>query len=168
MDVMTVRENGSFEFTEKKSVFISRAFFVRDEEDVASALEEIKKAHPEAKHHVWAYALSSGAKRFTDDGEPSGTAGMPVLKVIEMSGLQDVFVVVTRYFGGILLGAGGLTRAYTRSTAGVLEASGRARIVEVVPFEITCGYEYHRSVQKPMQARLYRRKLQEERSHVCA
>lgn len=149
MECYTVSRDGRFEFTEKKSVFIGRSFFVTSPEEAAERLETVRQAEPEARHHVWAYSLrEGGAKRFSDAGEPSGTAGMPTLKVLELSGLTDVLITVTRYFGGILLGAGGLARAYTRSAAGAVEAGGRAQIVRAVTFQAVCGYDLYRSLSR--------------------
>lgn len=149
MEFYTVSKDGRFEFTEKKSVFIGRSFFVTSPAEAEERLEAVRRAEPEARHHVWAYSLrEGGAKRFSDAGEPSGTAGMPTLKVLELSGLSDVLVTVTRYFGGILLGAGGLARAYTRAAAGAVEAGGKAQIVRAITFRAVCGYDLYRSLSR--------------------
>lgn len=148
MDIITIAENGGYAFTEKKSEFISRAFFVTDEAGALAALQSVREEHPEARHNVYAYALHDGRKRFSDAGEPSGTAGLPILRTVEMAGVTDVCVVVTRYFGGVLLGASGLTRAYAKSAAGALEASGKARLADVLTFTVRCPYDLHRSVSR--------------------
>ena len=107
--VTVLKEYAEDEFTEKKSVFISYVKRVDDEDGAKRFISEIKQKHKDATHNVYAYILKdTGIARFSDDGEPSGTAGMPVLEVIKREGLTGVCVVVTRYFGGILLGAGGL------------------------------------------------------------
>lgn len=112
----TILRQGREEFVISRSRFIGWAMPVTSQEEALAFIEEIKKKHWDATHNVWAYVLGAGAgtQRFSDDGEPQGTAGIPVLEVIKKEGLQDVAVVVTRYFGGIKLGAGGLVRAYTQ------------------------------------------------------
>ena len=108
-------------YEEKKSEFIGYAFPVETEEDAVARIQEIKKKHPDARHHVYAYVLRDQNKsRYTDDGEPSGTAGMPVLDCIKKADLTDCVVIVIRYFGGTLLGTGGLVRAYTAAASSAL------------------------------------------------
>lgn len=111
----TVYAGGSGEFVEKKSRFIGDVFPVETEEDAIRFIEEIKKRYWDARHHCFAYVLGAEQtiERFSDDGEPSGTAGKPILDVIKGDKLKNVLIVVTRYFGGTLLGTGGLVRAYT-------------------------------------------------------
>ena len=116
------------EIVEKRSRFIGRIAPVADEEEALAFIAEVKAAHRMARHNVYAYVLRGGRIRYTDDGEPAKTAGMPTLEAIQHAGLEDVAVVVTRYFGGILLGTGGLVRAYTDATKAAIEA---ARIVVV-------------------------------------
>lgn len=118
-------------FTEQKSEFIAKISPVKTEEDAVSFIESVKAENRKARHNCYAYVLSGGnLSRYSDDGEPSGTAGPPILDVIQKNGLSDVAIVVTRYFGGILLGKGGLTRAY--STAASMAVSA-ARIMELEP-----------------------------------
>ena len=137
---------------EKRSVFIADAAPVSSEEEARTFLEKIRHKYADANHHVYAYDLAGGVvSRYSDDSQPQGTAGMPVLNVIKMSGATDVCVVVTRYFGGTLLGTGGLVRAYSGAAKLALDAAG---IVEMAPFsicEIHCSYaEYQRlTVQLP-------------------
>lgn len=107
----TLGKRGTFEFTEKKSVFIGYAAPVSSEAEALAFVAEIKAKHSDARHNVSAYVVG-GACHASDDGEPQGTGGVPVLDVIRKSGIDNAAVVVTRYFGGILLGAGGLVRAY--------------------------------------------------------
>ena len=111
----TVYTTGQGEFTEKKSRFIAQIFPVSSEEEAFAYLEAVRKEHWDARHHCWAYIIgrNPGSERMSDDGEPAGTAGKPILEVLRGKGLTDVFVVVTRYFGGVLLGTGGLVRAYS-------------------------------------------------------
>ena len=116
MEYKTVKHSASDEFTEKRSRFIGYVRPVQTAEEVTAFVAEIQKKHWDAKHNVYAYILRDGnVKRYSDDGEPQGTAGVPTLDVLEKSGVTDVAVVVTRYFGGILLGGGGLVRAYSHA-----------------------------------------------------
>ncbi len=132
------------EYIVKKSRFIGYAKPVKTEQDAVSFIEEIRKKHWDATHNVYAYAIKEGSiKRFSDDGEPQGTAGMPVLNVITQEGITDCVVVVTRYFGGVLLGGGGLVRAYSHTAK--LAVDG-AEIVELVPwvvYETSCDYNLY-------------------------
>lgn len=119
---VTIHHYASFEYEDRKSVFIGEATPVSNEEDALSFIESVKKKYPDARHHVYAYVLRDNSiMRFSDDREPQGTAGMPVLDVIRKNGLCDVVIVVTRYFGGTLLGTGGLVRAYTAAALGAVE-----------------------------------------------
>ncbi|MBR4658015.1 MAG: YigZ family protein [Clostridia bacterium] len=120
----TVLTASETEFTEKRSRFIGRCFPVRTEEEAMEKLNAIRKLHYDATHNCWAYALSGGAQRFSDDGEPGGTAGMPIMDTLIKRDIKDALIVVTRYFGGILLGSGGLVRAYSRSASEALSAAG--------------------------------------------
>lgn len=119
----TVYTGGSGEITEKKSRFLAEIIPVSSEEEAMEFLEKIKKIYWDARHHCWAYVIgrNPATERMSDDGEPAGTAGKPILEVIRGAGLTDVFVVVTRYFGGTLLGTGGLVRAYTAAARTALE-----------------------------------------------
>ena len=108
---------------------------------VRSFIQQVKKAHPQARHHVYAYILRDGnLSRYSDAGEPSGTGGQPVLQVLVREGLTDVCVVVTRYFGGVLLGAGGLTRAYARGAKTAVEAGGIAVMRLCRVYTVRCSY----------------------------
>ena len=128
---ITVKHLSYFEYEDKKSVFIGQACPVSTEADAIAFIDSVKKRYPDARHHVYAYVLrENSAMRFTDDHEPAGTAGMPVLDVIRKNGCTDMIIVVTRYFGGTLLGTGGLVRAYTASALGALEAA------EIIRYDI--------------------------------
>ena len=119
---VTIKERSYFEYEDKKSVFIGQACPVSTEADAIAFIDSVKKKYPDARHHVYAYVLrENSAMRFTDDHEPAGTAGMPVLDIIRKNGCTDTVIVVTRYFGGTLLGTGGLVRAYTAAALGALE-----------------------------------------------
>ena len=124
---VTLADTASVEMEERKSIFIGHAAPVRDEEDARRFLEEKRREYHDATHNVYAYLLNGGAvARYSDDGEPQGTGGIPVLNVLKMSGATDLIVVVTRYFGGILLGAGGLVRAYGTAAKYAVDAAGLA------------------------------------------
>ena len=119
---VTIHHYASFEYEDRKSVFIGEAMPVSTEEDALHFIETVKKKYPDARHHVYAYVLRDNSiMRFSDDREPQGTAGMPVLDVIRKNGLTDPVIVVTRYFGGTLLGTGGLVKAYTSAAIGAVE-----------------------------------------------
>ncbi|MDX5683418.1 YigZ family protein, partial [Clostridioides difficile] len=120
----TLHEFGTDEITIEKSVFIGYAKPIKSEEEALEFINEIKKKHKDATHNVWAYTVGKNMniQRYSDDGEPQGTAGIPTLEVIKKEDLRDVVVVVTRYFGGTKLGAGGLVRAYTKGAKLGLEA----------------------------------------------
>ena len=131
---------GEDEFYEKKSHFIGRVWPVESEEEALEKIQQMKKQHYDATHNCWAYIIRDGAVRFSDDGEPGGTAGMPMLQVLQREGLYNIVCVVTRYFGGILLGAGGLTRAYTKGVKDALDAAGIARMSLWTLWDVPCTY----------------------------
>ncbi|MGN0571346.1 MAG: YigZ family protein [Candidatus Fimenecus sp.] len=137
MEYKTVKHSASDEFTEKRSRFIGYVRPVTTVDEANAFITEIQKKHWDAKHNVYAYILRDGnVKRYSDDGEPQGTAGVPTLDVLEKSGVTDVAVVVTRYFGGILLGGGGLVRAYSHAAhlalaAGEIITMGLCSIIAV-------------------------------------
>ncbi len=114
------------EFLEKKSRFIGRVWPVEDEAAALACIKAMRERHWDATHNVYAYIIKDGPTRFSDDGEPGGTAGMPTLQVLQRENLFNVCCVVTRYFGGILLGAGGLVRAYARSAKLAVDAAGKS------------------------------------------
>lgn len=138
----TVCGYGTGEIVEKKSRFIAEVFPVDSEEDVSAQIEKIKKQYWDARHHCWAYVIgrNPGTERMSDDGEPAGTAGKPILEVIRGKGLTDVLIVVTRYFGGTLLGTGGLVRAYTQAAVEGLSHAGILRKVQGVRLRIGTDY----------------------------
>ena len=129
------------EFTEKRSRFISHLWPVTTEEEAQSRIREMKARYHDARHNCWCYQLKNGGvQRYSDDGEPQGTAGQPMLNVFAREEVFDVCCVVTRYFGGILLGAGGLTRAYARGAKDALNAAGTARMLLWQSVRIPCTY----------------------------
>ena len=122
-------EDAESEFVEKKSRFISHIWRVESEEEARGRIEEMRKKYYDARHNCWCYLLhEGGVLRYSDDGEPQGTAGKPMLNVFQRREITNVCCVVTRYFGGVLLGTGGLTRAYTRGAADALAAAGKSRM----------------------------------------
>lgn len=138
---ITVLQHSSFEYEDRKSVFIGEALPVSTEEEALAFIESVKKRYPDARHHVYAYVLRENSiMRFTDDREPQGTAGMPVLDVIRKNGLTDIVVVVTRYFGGTLLGTGGLVRAYTAAAIGAVEEAVIIKYDIYVTLSIEASY----------------------------
>ena len=138
---ITVKGPSYFEYEDRKSVFIGMAMPVSCEADAIAFIESVKKRYPDARHHVYAYVLrENSTMRFTDDREPQGTAGMPVLDIIRKNGCTDVCIVVTRYFGGTLLGTGGLVRAYTSAALGALEAAEIIRYDIYTELEIAVSY----------------------------
>ena len=143
---VTVKQESHVEFEEKRSLFIGHAIHVDSEDEAAAFVKSIKKQYADATHNVWAYHLKGGIiARYSDDGEPQGTAGMPVLEAIRKSGVDDVCVVVTRYFGGILLGAGGLVRAYSHSAVIAIDGAEVVTYEPYYEYELICGYsEYQK------------------------
>jgi uncharacterized YigZ family protein len=134
-------EDAASEFTEKRSRFLSCVWRTESEEEARRRIEETKKKYYDARHHCWCYLVGQGGTvRYSDDGEPQGTAGQPMLNVFQRQGIVNVCCVVTRYFGGILLGAGGLTRAYARGAADALAAAGVCRMSPWTVFEVPCTY----------------------------
>lgn len=143
---------GEDEFIEKKSRFIGRVWYVESEEEALARIQEMKKQHYDASHNCWAYVIRDGAMRFSDDGEPGGTAGNPMMQVLQREELYNIVCVVTRYFGGTLLGAGGLVRAYTRGAKIAIDAAGRSmkRVWSVL--YIPCPYNYYERVKLETEA----------------
>ena len=143
----TVLQDSEEKLEEKRSVFISAVRRVATEEEAQAFVKERKKLHPDARHTVYAYLLRSGAARYSDDSEPQGTAGMPTLEAIRRTGLEDVVVATTRYFGGILLGAGGLVRAYAGAAHAALAAAGVAEYLPFTYYAIDCTYPDYQKIQ---------------------
>lgn len=140
----TVKFNTKDEFVEKRSRFIGYCKPVTTEQEAIDFINKIKKEHWDATHNVYAYSLREGQiKRYSDDGEPSGTAGMPALDVILKNDVVDVVVVVTRYFGGVLLGTGGLVRAYAKGCKVALEAANIVTMELCSKCKISCSYNQY-------------------------
>ena len=143
---------GEDEFYEKKSHFIGRVWPVETEEEALSRIQQMKKQHYDATHNCWAYIIRDGAVRFSDDGEPGGTAGMPMLQVLQREGLHNIVCVVTRYFGGILLGAGGLVRAYTKGAKIAVDAAGKSMKRVWTALYVPIPYSYYERVKLEVEA----------------
>ncbi len=140
-DYRTIRGTAIGEYEEKKSRFIAQLSFADSEEKAVAFLEQVRAANRTARHNVYAYRLREGSReRYSDDGEPAKTAGTPALEVLQHSGLTDLIVVITRYFGGVLLGTGGLVRAYTTATSRALEAAEVVTVRSVVALDVTVDY----------------------------
>ncbi|MFU0823663.1 YigZ family protein [Clostridium sp.] len=149
MGYFTIKDEAIEEFEERKSIFIGHAKRVHTEEEAKEFINNIKNKHKTATHNVYAYIVGEnmGIQRYSDDGEPQGTAGIPVLEVIKKNEVTDIAVVVTRYFGGILLGAGGLVRAYSRGAALAIDKAGIVEKVEGLPLNIKLDYDLLGKVQ---------------------
>ena len=131
---------GEAEFVEKRSSFLGHVRMVETEEEAKAFVQAVKKEHYDARHNCWCYAIKDGPTRYSDDGEPQGTAGQPMLDVFLRQGITNFVCVVTRYFGGILLGTGGLVRAYTKSAKDALDAAGVSVVRRWVEMGVPCSY----------------------------
>lgn len=147
-DYRTIRGTARFEYEEKRSRFIARAAFADTEEKALAFLQAVRAENRTARHNVYAYVLQNGRVRYSDDGEPAKTAGTPVLECIRHAGLCDVIVVVTRYFGGILLGTGGLVRAYTAAASGALAAAEPVEMRQVVDCAVCVPYAQYDAARR--------------------
>ena len=143
---VTLAGEGSSEVEEKKSVFLGHAMPVESEEEALTYIQKIKKQYADARHNVWAYRMQGDmVVRCSDDGEPQGSAGIPVLDAIRKSGVSNAVVVVTRYFGGILLGAGGLVRMYSRAAKLALDDAKIVTLEKITELLVDCSYsDYQR------------------------
>ena len=138
---ITVSGESVGESSEKRSRFIATLRHTETEEQAAAFLAEMRSKYWDARHNCYAYSMSGGAlKRFSDDGEPHGTAGKPILDIIDGSGLTDITVVVTRYFGGVLLGTGGLVRAYSAAAREAVANANRVKMTPCTVYKAGCGY----------------------------
>lgn len=153
MEYRTVKATANDEYTVKHSKFIGYACPVASKEEADNFISEIKSKHWDATHNVYAYILREGnIKRYSDDGEPQGTAGVPVLSVLEKENVCDVCVVVTRYFGGILLGGGGLVRAYSHAAKISLDAAKIVTMANAKEFSVTCDYTFYGKLEAFLRA----------------
>jgi uncharacterized YigZ family protein len=146
MEYKTLRAPSEAEFVERRSRFIGRAFPITTEEEALEHLKRLRSQHWDATHNVYAYVLRSGTARFSDDGEPQGTSGMPTLDVLTKRGITDALIVTTRYFGGILLGGGGLVRAYSKAANDAVEAAGIVTMRMCKSCLLECAYGQYNTV----------------------
>lgn len=139
----TIKENASYEIVEKKSKFIGNVFYIETREEAEKIIKEQKKKYHDARHNCYAYRVleeNGITEKSSDDGEPSGTAGAPMLNILSKEGLVNTLVIVTRYFGGILLGTGGLVKAYSEATKLALEQAKVTKLEEGYIFKIEIKY----------------------------
>lgn len=148
MEYRTIAAPSEGSLTEKRSEFIAQLHHVLTVDEAAAYIEQIKAKHHKARHNVWAYVLrTEGILRYSDDGEPQGTGGVPVLSVLQKAGMTDVVCVVTRYFGGVLLGASGLTRAYSAAAALAVQHAQIQCFCEAVRLKIVMDYGLYGKVR---------------------
>ena len=143
---------GVGELVEKRSRFLGHVWRVSSEEEARERIEQTKKKHYDARHNCWCYIIKDGPTRYSDDGEPQGTAGQPMLNVFQREEVTNVCCVVTRYFGGVLLGAGGLVRAYTQSAKDALDAAGISVVRRWVELAVSCPYSFFERVRQEAEA----------------
>jgi len=139
----TIIENTSAEVIEKKSKFIANLYYVNSTEEAEQLVQNVKKKYYDARHNCYAYSIKTKEgliNKFSDDGEPSGTAGAPMLNIITKNELFNVLIIVTRYFGGILLGTGGLVKAYSEATLGAIKKAQLVVEEEGLELEVTVNY----------------------------
>lgn len=150
----TIAHDSQIEIIIKKSRFLGYAFLVSSAEQANEKLAELRKLHWDASHHCSAYVLGPGKQlqKYSDDGEPQGTAGMPMLQVLHHKDVTNTLVIVVRYFGGILLGAGGLVRAYSEAAAKALEAAGICQYVPVIRWRFSVDYAHWARLDRFLQA----------------
>lgn len=145
---ITVDGESSAEYEEKRSRFIAAVYHCDSEQKTSEFIAAARSKYRDARHNCYAYVLRDGTARFSDDGEPHGTAGKPILDVIKGSGAVDVMIIVTRYFGGVLLGTGGLVRAYSTSAREALKMSNFVEMCPCTDFSVVCPYcDYERLVK---------------------
>ena len=141
--------HGEAELVEKRSRFIGQVWRASSEEEARARIEAVRKKHYDARHNCWCYRLrEGGVERYSDDGEPQGTAGQPMLNVFQREDVTNAVCVVTRYFGGTLLGAGGLARAYTQGAKGALDAAGVSVVRRWIAMEVPCSYAQFDEVRR--------------------
>ncbi len=144
----SIAGSAKFELVEKKSRFIGLIYHVETMEEVLDILEKVKKDYPNANHYTYAYILDDLHQKASDDGEPTRTAGYPILDVLKTNQLNDCLLIVIRYFGGILLGTGGLIRAYSKSASSVISIPQITEKITTCTCKVTCGYDYLGHVDK--------------------
>ena len=143
---------GESEVVEKRSSFLGVVEAVSGEEEARAVIAEVKKRHRDARHNCWCYRLEAGPERYSDDGEPQGTAGIPMLEVFRKQSVTNAVCVVTRYFGGVLLGTGGLLRAYTQAAKEALEDAGIREVLPCRQFTVRCPYAFAERLKQETEA----------------
>lgn len=155
-DYLTLKKEAEAEFTEKRSRFIGYTKPVATEQEAVDFINQIRAKHRDARHNVYAYIVNDNgnlSQRYSDDGEPQGTGGMPVLDVLAKKGITNAVIVVTRYFGGILLGAPGLVRAYGKAASMAVEEAGIYKVVKCREVSVTIPYSLYDKVNNYFQKR---------------
>ena len=155
-DYLTLKKEAEAEFTEKRSRFIGYCKPVATEQDAIDFINQIRQKHRDARHNVYAYIVNDNgnlSQRYSDDGEPQGTGGMPVLDVLAKKGITNACIVVTRYFGGILLGAPGLVRAYGKAASKAIEEAGILEVIKCHEIVVTMPYNLYDKVNNYFQKR---------------
>ena len=142
---------GEDEFIEKKSRFIGRVWPVETEEEAQAHIREMKSKYYDARHNCWCYRIRGGAVRYSDDAEPQGTAGLPMLEILQREGIENAVCVVTRYFGGVLLGTGGLLRAYQKAAKGAVEDAGISVVRAWTKMSIVCDYSDYEKIRSELE-----------------
>ncbi len=148
-EYLTVGKEDSFELIERKSRFIATVAHTQNIDEVTQFMDSVKSRYPDAGHHVYAYSTDHPTflQKYSDDGEPGGTAGLPTMEAIKKNGIDNVCIVVIRYFGGILLGAKGLVRAYGKSAFKVIETAGIVKMTPHIPVKFTLDYSHYGKIE---------------------
>ncbi len=147
-EIKTVKEKAFGEYSEKRSRFIAQICPVKTEEEALETISAVKARYHDAKHNVFAFTLSDGTAKYSDDGEPHGTAGKPVSDIISGAGLCDVVITVTRYFGGVLLGPGGLMRAYQQAAKNALYSAEFVTLTLMTECSVRCDYAQANEIKR--------------------
>ena len=142
---------GASEVVEKRSSFLGLIEPAEDEEEARSIIAQVKKQHRDARHNCWCYRIRGGAVRYSDDAEPQGTAGLPMLEILQREGIENAVCVVTRYFGGVLLGTGGLLRAYQKAAKGAVEDAGISVVRAWTKMSIVCDYSDYEKIRSELE-----------------
>lgn len=142
---------GESEYEEKRSRFLGHLRPVETEEEARLFITEMKKKYHDARHNCWCYRIRGGAVRYSDDAEPQGTAGLPMLEILQREGIENAVCVVTRYFGGVLLGTGGLLRAYQKATKGAVEDAGISVVRAWTKMSIVCDYSDYEKIRSELE-----------------
>ena len=142
---------GESEYEEKRSRFLGHLRPVETEEEARLFITEMKKKYHDARHNCWCYRIRGGAVRYSDDAEPQGTAGLPMLEILQREGIENAVCVVTRYFGGVLVGTGGLLRAYQKAAKGAVEDAGISVVRAWTKMSIVCDYSDYEKIRSELE-----------------